>query len=171
MHWGASPAAGGRVDFPLHEWAAAQQGALLSQLLDPAVLARIRDAELRAPAGEPVLDIPELFATLTDAIWAEAGPVRGRETAHSVVSVRRDLQRLHLNALVRMIVAPAPGTPEDARAMARATLTDLALRLDRALDGDRDTLDAYTRAHFADSRERIGQALAAPMIQTTSFSR
>ncbi|HYC33256.1 MAG TPA: zinc-dependent metalloprotease, partial [Gemmatimonadales bacterium] len=171
MHWGASPAASGRVDFPLHEWATAQQGALLGQLLDPATLVRIRDAELRARPGEPALGIPELFATLTDAVWSEAGPVRGRETAHSTGSVRRDLQRLHLNAMVRMVVTPAAGTPEDARAVARATLADLGLRLDRALDGDRDTLDAYTRAHFADSRERIAQALGAPMIQTTSVSR
>jgi hypothetical protein len=171
MHWGASPTAAGRVDFPLHEWAAAQQGALLGQLLDPAVLARIRDAELRAAPGEPALGIPELFATLTDAIWAEAGPVRGREAARSATSVRRDLQRLHLNAMVRMVVTPAPGTPEDARAVARATLADLSLRLDRALDGERLELDAYTRAHFADSRERIWQALRAPMIQTTSTAR
>src|SRR4051794_33435152 len=30
MHWGVSPASGGRPDFPLHEWAVAQQGSLLN---------------------------------------------------------------------------------------------------------------------------------------------
>lgn len=168
MHWGASPAAAGRVDFPVHEWAAAQQGALLGQLLDPAVLARIRDAELRALPDQPALGLPELFATVTDSIWAEVG-TKGREPARSTGSVRRDLQRLHLNAMVRMLLSPAAGTPEDARAVARVALGDLASRLDHALAAR--GLDGYTRAHLADSRERIAQALAAPMLQTTSTTR
>ena len=171
MHWGASPAAGGRVDFPLHDWAMTQQASLLGQLLDPAVLSRIRDAELRAQPGEPVLGIPELFTTLTDAIWTEAGAGRGKEPARSIGSIRRDLQRLHLNTLVRMVVDPAPGTPEDARAIARATLTDLGTRLDRALEAHRSPGDGYTRAHLVDSRERIAQALTAPMLQITSTAR
>ena len=51
VHWGASPRGAGRADFPLHDWALAQQGSLLDQLLDPVVLSRIRDAELRAAPG------------------------------------------------------------------------------------------------------------------------
>jgi hypothetical protein len=70
-----------------------------------------------------------------------------------------------------MVVSPAPGTPEDARAVARVTLTDLGGRLDRALAGNRTGLDGYTKAHLLDSRERIAQALAAPMLQVTSTLR
>ncbi|MGH7579757.1 MAG: zinc-dependent metalloprotease, partial [Gemmatimonadales bacterium] len=70
-HWGASPAAQGRADFPVHDWALAQQGSLLNQLLHPVVLSRIRDAELRAMPGEETVGIPELFDTLARAIWAE----------------------------------------------------------------------------------------------------
>jgi hypothetical protein len=167
MHWGASPSAAGRVDFPLHDWALAQQGSLLNQLLDPAVLARIRDAELRATPDQPTVGIPELFATLTDAIWAEAVP----RSARNIGSVRRDLQRLQLNALTRMVVSPAPGTPEDARTIARVTLGDLAVRLDRALQGQRTPFDPYTRAHLLDSRERIERALDAQMLQNAATAR
>jgi hypothetical protein len=163
MHWGAPPAAGGRVDFPLHDWALAQQGSLLGQMLDPPALVRIRDAELRATAGQPTLGLPELFASLADAIWAETAP----KAVRNIGSVRRDVQRLHLNAMVRMVVAPAPGTPEDARTIARMTLSDLGVRLDRALQ-HRTDLDDYTRAHLLDSRERIEQALDARMLQTTT---
>jgi hypothetical protein len=124
-----------------------------------------------AQPGEAVLGIPELFSTLTDAVWAEAGAARTREPARGIGSVRRDLQRLYLNTLVRMVVNPAPGTPEDARAVARVTLTDLGGRLDRALAGNRTGLDGYTKAHLVDSRERIAQALAAPMLQVTSTLR
>ena len=65
-----------RADFPLHTWAATQQGALLSQMLDPAVLARIRDAELRASTTKDVFTIPELFDSLAAYIWCETSAAR-----------------------------------------------------------------------------------------------
>jgi hypothetical protein len=169
-HWGASPGADGRLDFPLHDWALTQQGSLLGQLLDPAVLARIRDAELRAAPKEPAMGLPELFASLTTAIWAEAGAgARNRLVQpRNVTSVRRDVQRLHLNALIQMTVSPAPGTPEDARAVARMTLTGLGADLDRVLTVPRPELDTYTRAHLSEARDRIRRALDAQMIQTTT---
>jgi Met-zincin/Domain of unknown function (DUF5117)/Domain of unknown function (DUF5118) len=175
MHWGTAPSAGGRIDFPLHDWALTQQSSLLGQLLDPTVLSRIRDAELRAAEGEPTLGIPELFDSLTAAIWAETVPIRpagGKVVpVRNIGSVRRDLQRLHLNSLIRMVVSPAPGTPEDARTLARATMVNLAAQLDRALAAQKSGLDAYTRAHLQDSRERIVQALNAQVVQTTSMGR
>jgi hypothetical protein len=170
-HWGSVPGRDGRIDFPLHDWAMAQQNALLNQLLDPMVLSRIRDAELRATEAEPTVTIPELFATLTAAIWAEIGypgPDGKPGLARNITSVRRDLQRLYLNTLIRMIVSPLPDTPEDARTLARATLADLGNQLDRAR---RMELDTYTRAHLVDSREQIARALNAQMFQNTGISR
>jgi hypothetical protein len=170
-HWGSTPGADGRIDFPLHDWAMAQQGALLAQLLDPIVLSRIRDAELRATPNEPTVTIPELFSTLTGAIWTEVGYPGADGKAgilRNITSVRRDLQRLYLNSLIRMIVSPAPETPEDARTLARATLLDLATQLDRAMVRRGIELDAYTRAHLADSRERINQA---QMFQNAGMTR
>jgi hypothetical protein len=173
-HWGSNPSADGRIDFPVHDWAATQQSSLLGQLLDPLVLERIRDAELRASEGEPTVTIPELFATLTAAIWAEVGyPGAGGQVSlpRNVTSVRRDLQRLYLNTLIRMVVNPAPDTPEDARTLARVTLADLATEIDRAMARRTIDLDSYTRAHLVDSRERINQALHAQMFQNTGMTR
>jgi hypothetical protein len=172
-HWGSTPGSDGRIDFPLHDWATTQQSALLGQLLDPVVLERIRDAELRATEREPTVTIPELFATLTAAIWAEvgyAGPGGKPGLPRDVVSVRRDLQRIYLNSLIRMVVTPLPDTPEDARTLARATLADLGSELDRALSR-RTELNSYTRAHLVDSRERITQALNAQMFQNAGLTR
>ncbi len=171
-HWGASPY-GTRADFPLHDWAITQQNGLLSQLLDPVVLARIRDAELRAPPGEATMGLPELFSTLSATIWSELAPlVPGRPArTRNIGSTRRDLQRLHLNTMVRLVVAPAPGTPEDARALARMTLSALGADIDRVLAAPKADLDVYTRAHLVDSRQRIGQALDATMIQATTNPR
>lgn len=119
------------------------------------------------------MGLPEVFATLTDAIWSETGAgARGRLVRpRDIGSVRRDLQRLYLNMLIQMAVNPVPGAPEDARALARATLVGLGATLDRALAAPRPELDAYTRAHLADSRDRIARALDAQMIQTTTVSR
>jgi hypothetical protein len=151
----------------------AQQSSLLSQLLDPAVLARVRDAELRATEDEPTVTIPEVFNTLTRAIWAEAAyPAQGKMVVpRNITSVRRDLQRLHLNALIRMIVSPAPDMPEDARTLARATLSELGGELDRGLMRRATELDPYTKAHLLDSKERIVQALNAQLIQTAGTAR
>ncbi len=172
-HWGAASGPQGRADFPLHDWAIAQQGSLLSQLMDPVVLSRIRDAELRAWPGEQTVGIPELFETLTLSIWAELGLRAGARqgTPRTTGSVRRDIQRQHLNAMVRMVVNPAPGTPEDARALARVTLVEIEGRLAQALDDNRASLDAYTRAHLVDSRERVTRALEAQMIQSPTSAR
>jgi uncharacterized protein DUF4953 len=173
VHWGASPGNEGRLDFPVHEWAATQQGALLQQLLDPEVLARVRDAALRAEPTQPTLELPELFATLTGAIWAEIGAGVTSRTVRpgNITSIRRDLQRQYLGALVQMTVSPAPGTPEDARVMARMTLRGLGADIDRALASPRAELDVATRAHLSDTRDRIDRALDAQMIQSTTFSR
>ncbi|MGH7612935.1 MAG: zinc-dependent metalloprotease [Gemmatimonadales bacterium] len=162
-HWGQNPFSQGRIDFPLHDWAYSFQSILVSLLLDPGVLARIRDNELRATPGERVVTIPDVLTTLTNAIWAEAG--RGR----NVASIRRDLQRMYLGELLQLHVSPAPGTPDDARAIARVTLVELNGRLTRALAAGR--LDAYTRAHYADARVKIEQALRAQAVVPASQLR
>ncbi len=155
-HWGQSPFSEGRIDFPLHDWAYTFQSILVALLLDPGVLARIRDNELRATRGEPVVTIPDVLTSLTNTIWAEAG--RGR----NATSIRRDLQRMYLGELMQLHVRPNPGTPDDARAIARVTLVELNGRLARALTAG--GLDAYTRAHYADSRAKIEQALRAQAV-------
>ncbi len=159
-HWGQNPFSEGRIDFPLHDWALGFQATLVDLLLDPGVLARIRDNELRAAPGEAVVTIPEVFGTLTTTIWAEAGVGGGRP--RNAGSIRRDLQRVYLTELTRMVVNPFLGTPDDARTVARATLTDLGARLTHALA--LGGLDTYTRAHYADSRQRITQALNAQVV-------
>ena len=165
-HWGQNPFGEGRIDFPLHGWAIAFQSSLVSLVTDPMVLERLRDAELRAVKGQPVVTIPEVLNTLNAAIWAEAGFSGAPRNA---TSVRRDVQRLYLGRLIRMVVSPPLMLPEDARSVSRATLVDLGRRLDRALAAQ--GLDDYTRAHYADSRDRIRQAVNAQVVQSGGVVR
>src|SRR5207237_5351090 len=159
-HWGVNPFSEGRIDFPLHDWALAFQGTLVRLLTDPQVLSRVRDAELRAESRNQMVTIPDILTTLTASVWAEAG-VQGSQRAHNTTSIRRDLQRLYLARLLRMVVTPDPGTPEDARTVARATLASLSGALGRALVPATE-LDGYTQAHYADPRQRIAPGLDAP---------
>lgn len=153
-HWGVTNTFQGRIDFPFHERVAGLQGSLLSQLVNPFRLARMRDAELRYGAGS-VLGMPELFREITRAVWSE---VEGG-TARNVDSVRRDLQRTYLNAMGAIVVEPAARTPADARALARQELRALDGRLERALR--QGGLDAMTRAHLEETRAWIAMTMAA----------
>jgi Met-zincin/Domain of unknown function (DUF5117) len=165
--WAENPFAGSRIDFPLHDWALTYQSILVDLLLDPGVLSRIRDNELRATPPEAVVTIPDVLHTLTDAIWSEAGSATAR--ARTATSIRRDLQRYYLTELTRMVVTSGLGLPEDARSVARATLRDLDARLGRALSAG--GLDEYTRDHFTDSRMKIAQALNAQVVVPASQLR
>jgi hypothetical protein len=128
------------------------QRALLEQITSPLVFARIRDAEMKFGDAE-VLTIPELLESLADAVWSET------RSGASIPSMRRDLQRAHLEQMIRLVTDAPNGTPADARAVARLTLEKLGNDLLAAL-GSRD-LDAYTRAHLNESRVRVERALAA----------
>lgn len=153
LHWGSNGTFNGRIDLPWHERLLSFQRSVLTQLTEPNRLARIRDAETRYGTGTQVT-IPELFEGLSGPIWTEIGVA----TARNVSATRRDLQRAWLDRMTTLIVDPPARTPADARAVARWHLVELDARLERA---GQDTVDAYTRAHLAESRARIAMALAA----------
>jgi hypothetical protein len=152
-HWGDSNTFNGRIDFPMHERVLGVQTSLLNQLTSPFTFARIRDAELKFGASE-VLPIPELMESLTRAVWSESWA-----GSRNVPAMRRDLQRTYLDRMTEIVATPPARMPADARAVARYRLRDLDGRLARALSGG--GLDAYTRAHLMESRQRIAKAMDA----------
>ncbi len=151
-HWDSDLTIRGRIDYPYQTEVLDLQRELLDQITTSMVFARIRDAEMKFGDAE-VLTIPELLESLSDAIWSEA------RAGTSVPSMRRDLQRAHLDRMIALVTDAPSGTPADARSVARMTLEDLGNDLTAAM-GSRD-LDAYTRAHLNESRVRIERALAA----------
>jgi hypothetical protein len=152
-HWGESNTFAGRIDYPYHERVLSVQISLLNQITSPFLFARIRDAELKF-GRSAVLPIPELMEELTRSIWSESW-AGSRNTG----ATRRDLQRAYIDRMTEIVVTPPARMPADGRALARYRLADLERRLVRALN--RGGQDAYTRAHLAESRERIAKALQA----------
>ena len=151
LHWGENGTFDGRLDFPFHEEVLDLQSSIVRQLLHPARLARIRDAETKYGATA-VVTIPELMNALSTAVWSEL------QNGGNVPAMRRDLQRAYLDALVALVVEPPEGTPADARAVARMELRRIGERVEGASAA---SSDAYTRAHLEESRARIAQALDA----------
>jgi hypothetical protein len=152
-HWGENNTFNGRIDFPMHERVLGVQAALLNQVTSPFVFARIRDGEMKF-GSEAVLPIPELLEGLTRSIWSESW-----SGSRNISAMRRDLQRAYLDRMGEIVVTPPARMPADARSVARYRLTDLDSRLQRALGAE--SLDAYTRAHLAESRQRITRVLDA----------
>jgi hypothetical protein len=156
-HWGNSSTFNGRIDYPMHEQVASVQAALLTQITTPQLFARIRDAEVKFGADN-VMTIPELMGAVTNAVWTEAWTAPGR----NIPSTRRDLQRAYLDRMIGYVIDPPSRTPADARAVARAQLTDVHNRISRRLTPP-FSFDTYTEAHLNEAKVRIERALEAGM--------
>ncbi len=158
-HWGSPSTFSGRLDFPYHEHTVAFQNSVMAQLLQPTRLSLIRDGESKFGAANMVT-IPELMNDVTRAVWSEVWTVSSTRNA---TPLRRDLQRAHIDRLTQLVVRPAPGTPADARAVARRQLRDLDRRLAAAANAA--GLNAYMAAHIDDSRARIQKTINASMTE------
>lgn len=156
-HWGVQGpfAPQSRVDYNLNDKVLSIQTSTLNALTSPPLLARVREGESRS--AEP-FKLSELFDRMTTSIWGEVGA--GSLRALEGPSTRRELQRAYVDRLATLMVSPPPGTPDDARALARLQLTKIDGRARQVLAGEAPLGD-YTRSHLLESRARIKRALEA----------
>ncbi|MEC4816805.1 MAG: zinc-dependent metalloprotease [Scytonema sp. PMC 1069.18] len=158
QHWG-NPIPVSRLDYPIHERILRFQGAVLRSLLSGDRLNRLRDTELRTLPGE-AMTIPELFDTLQKDIWTE---VLDSGKPKPISSMRRSLQREHLNILLSMVLR-AIDVPEDGRTIAWYELRQLCKAIDTNLRQYGQNMDIYTLAHLEETGDRISKALNAQLI-------
>jgi hypothetical protein len=160
-----------RLDYPWHDVVLRLQTAVLDRLFHPITLSRVLDNELRFAPGEKPFRMVDLFSGLSASIWSEL------DGGGEITSLRRNLQREHLNQLIRLTLRtgaptgidlvgfgapPATRLPEDATTLARASLVRLQTRIRTRLAG-KAPIDATTRAHLQETQARIETALAAQM--------
>jgi Met-zincin/Domain of unknown function (DUF5117)/Domain of unknown function (DUF5118) len=158
-HWGIQGpfAPQSRVDYNLNDKVLALQTATINALTNPALMARLREGE--SHSAEP-FKLSELFDRMTSMIWGEVGgPAAGMKVLEGP-STRREAQRAYLDRLATLVVDPPPGTPDDARALARLQLTNIDAKARKALAVEAPMGD-YTRSHLLESRARIKRALEA----------
>ncbi|MGH9748908.1 MAG: zinc-dependent metalloprotease [Candidatus Polarisedimenticolia bacterium] len=150
-----------RNDPPIHNVVLTIQSLPIDRMYHPISLARLHDLETRYPSRAEAFTMAEMFQAVRRAVWDE---VAGRRTVNSF---RRNLQRKHLQTLIDLAVGLEPGTPEDARTLARADLIALRRGIDSLVGtGGRPLpagarLDAISVAHLDETRARITAALDA----------
>jgi hypothetical protein len=142
-----------RIDYPVHDQVLAVQRTPFNHIYNPITLARLCDLELRYDKGQDVYTMTQVFQDVRRAIWSEV--IAGK----NVSSMRRNLQRAHLDILVDLVTNTQLPVPEDAKTLARVDLRALKSAIGSALAAG--TLDTITRGHLEDSLARINAALDA----------
>ncbi|PMB20999.1 zinc-dependent metalloprotease [Fischerella thermalis] len=158
QHWGSFIPVS-RLDYPIHERIQRFQALILRSLLDSDRLNRLRDIEFKTTPGQ-ALSMPELFNTLQKNIWTEIIDTREPK---SISSIRRSLQREHLDILLDMVLRTTD-VPEDARTLAWFELRQLRNIIDASLKHQNENLDIYTLAHLEETSDRITKALNARLV-------
>jgi hypothetical protein len=147
----------GEAAWPVHDRIMGMQASTLSQLMNPTVLRRVYDNELRTPASEDAVTLNELLSTITKSIWKELDePFKGEfsDRKPAVSSLRRNLQTEHLQRLFDLASSSTGSAAMKPIAnLAAMTLSDLQDKLKSAVDSAK--VDSYTRAHLNDSLKRV----------------
>lgn len=164
-HWG-SDAMDTQLDYPIHDRIAATQFMTLFRVLNPVTLNRIHDAELKVPADQDAVTAPDVLTAVNDAIWTELKETPGRRYTNRepyISSIRRSLQRQHLNMMLNMVLSkPGETVHADIQSVAVMKLRELASRMGEVLaNGGQEKLDGFTRAHLDACKSRIDRALKA----------
>ena len=161
LHWGAQEV--DREDYPIHDVVLMWQDRVLGRLLDPLVLGRIRDNELKVAADEDAFTIAELFERLDKAVMLEVTQTKpGDYTARkpAISSLRRGLQRAYVTRLAGLAIGGGTSNP-DAQALAAEQLRSLDAQVEALLTNDDIKLDTPSRAHLVEMRARIEKVLDA----------
>jgi len=159
--------------WPVHDRIMGIQASVMTQLLNPTTLQRAYDNEFRTPDDQDVLSLAEMMGKITESVWSEVtGRVEKRHTTRKpmVSSLRRNLQREHLNRLIDLTRADQGYTAafKPITNLSLSHLRDLKGRIGKTLDSANSKVDAYTRAHLQEAHERISQVLDAQYIHNTN---
>jgi hypothetical protein len=130
------------------------QAQVLDRLMSDGVATRLLDSTFQVPATEKSLTLSDLYDTLQASIWSD---LKGNS---DIPVMRRNLQREHVRR-VTLALTQGGAAPADARALLRLNARSLVARL-KAAEG-RKGLSKEARAHLAESRNTLEEALKAPM--------
>ena len=149
--------------WPIHDRIMGIQSSALTMLMNPTTLMRVYDNEFRIPEDQDALTLPELLSTVTESIWSEIGKGGDKGTARkpAVSSLRRNLQREHMERLIDLTLPDAGmgAAYKPIQTLARVELKKIADRIEKA--GEKDP---YTTAHLASTGEQIKKALDADYV-------
>lgn len=160
------PRVSSEATWPIHDRILGIQASALTMLMNPTTLRRVYDNEFRLPADVDALTLPELLSTVSKATWTELTkecPEQRNDRQPMISSLRRNLQREHLERLVDLVLKSnsSAAAYKPISNLAAMQLRDLKVQIDHAINTCGDKLDAYTRAHLMDAQQSIDRALSA----------
>jgi hypothetical protein len=144
----------GDRSFSLPEKVLQVQSKVLDRLMSEAVASRLLDSSFKVADPAKGLSLSELYDSLQASIWSD---LKG---TGDIPLMRRNLQREHVKRVAEMLTHGNNG-PADARSLQRQNARELVARLKAAQS--RPGLSKEARAHLADSRNTLEEALKAPM--------
>jgi hypothetical protein len=160
--------ADGEAAWPIHDRILSIQASALTMLMNPTTLRRVYDNEVRTPADQDALTLPELLDKVTAKVWSELDAKPEGEASNRkprISSLRRNLQREHVERLIDLTL-PA-STPTSASKvtcnLALMQIRELKRKIDAALE-NRQGMDTYSVAHLAEIQQRLTKALDADYI-------
>ena len=150
----------------MHDSVLGLQATLLTAILNPSTLTRVYDNEMRVPADQDAVTLPELLNGIRDQVWSELAAWKdgGQFTSRKpyITSLRRNLQREHLDRLIDVVVKPSRSSSSPAYAplidLATQQLTDLQGKVNALVA---KPMDPYSLAHLQSAARRIKSALEA----------
>jgi hypothetical protein len=156
--------------YPVHSKISGIQSMALSQVINPTTLQRIYDNEFRAMGEEDVLTLPETMESVRGVVWTELDSDPGNDVNDRnpyVSSLRRNLQRVHIERLIDMSM---PGNGMGSAAAPVSNLSRMQLReiLSDIQGIQMGRLDAYSKAHLAEAKSKIERALDAQYLYNTN---
>ena len=146
------------TDYSLAGAVIEMQRALLGALMNDGVAQRLLDSEGKVDANGPALRLSELLQRLNGEVWSELRTGNG-----DIPSMRRELQREHVNRLAGLLLKPGALSRADARSLLRVQSQELLGRIQAA--SHRKGLSGEARAHLQDSADTLRQALNAPLMR------
>jgi len=156
------------LTYPIQDIILSYQSTVLFRLMNPERVQYLYDAEFNVDQKTEIYTLPEMFDTLTGAIWTEVLDKKyqsGRFTTREpmIDNLRRNAQREYLGRLITIATDGEQSMyPAVARTLAWSELKKLGEKIDATLAAkDTDKLDAYTAAHLQESSTRIQRALNA----------
>ncbi|MDG2200566.1 MAG: zinc-dependent metalloprotease [Phycisphaerales bacterium] len=155
--------------WPVHSRISGIQASALSQLMNPTTMNRIHDNEFRALEDEDVVTMPEVLDTVHQAVWTEIyEEPNDQYDARSpyITSLRRNLQREHLERLIDMSM-PANGFGSAAtpvQNLSRMHLQTLRGNASSFMNANQSTIDPYTKAHLKEVVAMIDRVRDAQYI-------
>ena len=142
--------------FTVHDQVGTFHAIGLALLLSPSTLRRVYDNEFRTREADDSLTLAEVIGAVTENVWREVA-AKGAPS-----SFRRNLQREHVDRLTDLALLKS--TSASMRTISTLATQELR-RIDAWAEGaGSGEQDAYTEAHLADVRTRIGKALEASYV-------